>query len=89
MITFSVYVLVWLYSYWLCLCVFLVHCVDSETSAVHSFGDTWLRWKGQRVEYCRCALGGQEHCHIVPVISECDMDADTHKRGLADFLVSF
>lgn len=42
-------------------------CVDSETSAVRSFGDTWLRWRGQRVEYCRCALRGREHCHVVPV----------------------
>ncbi|TDH13028.1 hypothetical protein EPR50_G00052910 [Perca flavescens] len=46
-----------------------LHCVDSETSAVHSFGDTWLRWRGQRVEYCRCALGGRDLCHIVPVIN--------------------
>ncbi|KAK1893107.1 Tissue-type plasminogen activator [Dissostichus eleginoides] len=46
-----------------------VHCVDSETSAVRSFGDTWLRWRGQRVEYCRCALRGQQRCHIVPVIN--------------------
>lgn len=59
-------------------CVFSVYCVDGETSAVRSYGDTWLRWKGQRVEYCRCALGGQERCHIVPVISECDMDAHIH-----------
>ncbi|XP_065805157.1 tissue-type plasminogen activator isoform X1 [Labrus bergylta] len=44
-------------------------CVDSETSAVRSSGDTWLRWSGQRVEYCRCALRGREHCHIVPVIN--------------------
>ncbi|KAM9744701.1 tissue-type plasminogen activator isoform 1-T2 [Menidia menidia] len=44
-------------------------CVDSETSAVRSFGDTWLRWKGQRVEYCRCALKGRELCHVVPVIN--------------------
>ncbi|XP_024132024.1 tissue-type plasminogen activator isoform X3 [Oryzias melastigma] len=44
-------------------------CVDSETSAVRSYGDTWLRWKGQRVEYCHCALRGQERCHSVPVIN--------------------
>lgn len=54
-------------------CVFSVHCVDSKTSAVRSFGDTWLQWRGQRVEYCRCALKGQKRCHIVPVISECDI----------------
>uniref|UniRef100_A0A3Q1AH37 Plasminogen activator n=1 Tax=Amphiprion ocellaris TaxID=80972 RepID=A0A3Q1AH37_AMPOC len=46
-----------------------VLCVDSETSAVRSYGDTWLRWRGQRVEYCRCALRGRERCHIVPVIN--------------------
>lgn len=51
-------------------CVSIVLCVDSETSAVHSFGDSWLRWKGQRVEYCHCPLGGRERCHVVPVISE-------------------
>ncbi|XP_056889943.1 tissue-type plasminogen activator isoform X2 [Takifugu flavidus] len=45
-----------------------VYCVDSETSAMRSSGETWLRWRGQRVEYCRCARG-QELCHIVPVIS--------------------
>lgn len=55
--------------------VFSAHCVDSDTSAAHNFGDTWLRWKGQRVEYCRCTLGGRERCHTVPVISEFDMDA--------------
>lgn len=64
--------------------VFSVLCIDSETSAVRSFGDTWLQWKGQRVEYCRCDLGGRAHCHIVPVISECDMDAHTHKHKETD-----
>ncbi|XP_033827871.1 tissue-type plasminogen activator isoform X1 [Periophthalmus magnuspinnatus] len=44
-------------------------CVDSETSAVRRFGDTWLRWRGQRVEYCRCAMRGREYCHVVPVIN--------------------
>ncbi|XP_061135101.1 tissue-type plasminogen activator isoform X1 [Syngnathus typhle] len=44
-------------------------CVDSTSSAVHNFGDTWLRWRGQRVEYCRCALRGREFCHVVPVIN--------------------
>lgn len=56
-------------------CVFPAHCVDSETSAVRSSGATWLRWRGQQVEFCRCELGGQELCHSVPVISECGMDA--------------
>lgn len=65
----------WVYTY-ACVCVSSVLCTDSETSAVRSFGDTWLRWKGQRVEYCRCTLRGQELCHIVPVISECDMDVN-------------
>ncbi len=77
-----------------CVCVFSVYCVDSETSAVRSYGDTWLRWRGQRVEYCRCALRGRERCHIVPVISECDLDVYTHKHVdwltfLSYFLVSF
>uniref|UniRef100_UPI0037E82463 tissue-type plasminogen activator isoform X2 n=1 Tax=Semicossyphus pulcher TaxID=241346 RepID=UPI0037E82463 len=44
-------------------------CVDSKSSAVRSSGDTWLRWRGQRVEYCRCELKGRERCHIVPVIN--------------------
>ncbi|XP_022621019.1 tissue-type plasminogen activator isoform X1 [Seriola dumerili] len=44
-------------------------CVDSELSAVRSYGDTWLRWRGQRVEYCRCAFRGRELCHVVPVIN--------------------
>uniref|UniRef100_A0A3B4AGD5 Plasminogen activator n=1 Tax=Periophthalmus magnuspinnatus TaxID=409849 RepID=A0A3B4AGD5_9GOBI len=48
---------------------FRVQCVDSETSAVRRFGDTWLRWRGQRVEYCRCAMRGREYCHVVPVIN--------------------
>ncbi|CAB1428287.1 unnamed protein product [Pleuronectes platessa] len=46
-----------------------LRCMDSETSAVRSYGDSWLRWRGQRVEYCRCALRGRERCHIVPVIN--------------------
>ncbi|KAM3867641.1 tissue-type plasminogen activator [Diretmus argenteus] len=45
------------------------HCMDSQTSAVRSYGDSWLRWRGQRVEYCRCALRGRENCHYVPVIN--------------------
>ncbi|XP_008334358.1 tissue-type plasminogen activator isoform X2 [Cynoglossus semilaevis] len=52
-----------------------VTCVDSQRVAVRSYRETWLRWRGQRVEYCRCALGGQERCHIVPVtncyVSQC------------------
>ncbi|XP_029017363.1 tissue-type plasminogen activator isoform X2 [Betta splendens] len=44
-------------------------CVDAETSALRLFGDTWLRWRGQRVEYCRCTLRGQELCHTVPVVN--------------------
>lgn len=75
-----------LFSVWVnlcvcaCVCVFvcvsLAHCVDSKTSAVRVYGDTWLRWRGPRVEYCRCALRGRELCHIVPVMSE--WDAQTH-----------
>uniref|UniRef100_A0A665X5J8 Plasminogen activator n=1 Tax=Echeneis naucrates TaxID=173247 RepID=A0A665X5J8_ECHNA len=47
----------------------MIHCVDTETSAVRNYGDTWLRWRGQRVEYCRCELRGREFCHTVPVIN--------------------
>lgn len=61
-------------------CVSLAHCVDSKTSAVRVYGDTWLRWRGPRVEYCRCALRGRELCHIVPVMSE--WDAQTHLDSL-------
>ncbi|KAM6965463.1 tissue-type plasminogen activator [Aplochiton taeniatus] len=43
-------------------------CVDSQSSAVHHFGDTWLRWRGQLVEYCRCVSRGRQ-CHYVPVIN--------------------
>lgn len=67
-----------------CVCVFvcvsLAHCVDSKTSAVRVYGDTWLRWRGPRVEYCRCALRGRELCHIVPVMSE--WHAQTHLDSL-------
>ncbi|XP_077457013.1 tissue-type plasminogen activator [Stigmatopora argus] len=46
-----------------------LRCVDGVTSAVRSYGDTWLRWRGQRVEFCRCALRGRELCYTVPVIN--------------------
>ncbi|XP_054467177.1 tissue-type plasminogen activator isoform X2 [Anoplopoma fimbria] len=45
-----------------------VQCLDGETSAVRGYWDTWLRWRGQRVEYCRC-VKGKEFCHIVPIIN--------------------
>lgn len=61
-----------------CVCLFSVTCVDSQRVAVRSYRETWLRWRGQRVEYCRCALGGQERCHIVPVTSECDEYTHIH-----------
>ncbi|XP_077570720.1 tissue-type plasminogen activator [Stigmatopora nigra] len=48
---------------------YLVRCVDDVTSAVRSYGDTWLRWRAQRVEFCRCALRGRELCYTVPVIN--------------------
>lgn len=44
-------------------------CLDSQTSAERYYGDAWLRWRGQRAEYCRCALRGQERCHYVPVVN--------------------
>ncbi|KAJ8263474.1 hypothetical protein COCON_G00159310 [Conger conger] len=30
-------------------------------------GETWLRWRAHRVEFCRCSVRGQERCHTVPV----------------------
>ncbi|XP_035641829.1 tissue-type plasminogen activator-like isoform X1 [Oncorhynchus keta] len=44
-------------------------CVDGQSAAVRGYGDTWMRWRGQRVEYCRCASQGRERCHYVPVIT--------------------
>lgn len=76
-----------------CVCVFvcvsLAHCVDSKTSAVRVYGDTWLRWRGPRVEYCRCALRGRELCHIVPVMSEWDTQAhlDSLTRVTSTWLI--
>uniref|UniRef100_A0A672QTZ4 Plasminogen activator, tissue type n=1 Tax=Sinocyclocheilus grahami TaxID=75366 RepID=A0A672QTZ4_SINGR len=36
---------------------------------------TWLRWKGQKVEFCRCAVRGRVRCHEIPVtkcfVSKC------------------
>ncbi|KAG7259140.1 hypothetical protein CRUP_020677 [Coryphaenoides rupestris] len=46
-----------------------VLCKDSKTSAVRNFGDTWMRWRGPRAEYCRCAARGKEQCHYVPVVT--------------------
>ncbi|XP_036382604.1 tissue-type plasminogen activator [Megalops cyprinoides] len=44
-------------------------CVDSQSAAVRVRGETWLRWRGQRAEFCRCAARGRERCHSVPVIT--------------------
>ncbi|XP_046871569.1 tissue-type plasminogen activator, partial [Hypomesus transpacificus] len=44
-------------------------CVDGETAAVRNYGESWMRWRGQRAEYCRCSTRGRERCHFVPVIS--------------------
>ncbi|KAM9858269.1 tissue-type plasminogen activator isoform 2-T3 [Aulostomus maculatus] len=46
-----------------------VRCVNSETSEVHGYGETWLQWREQRVEFCRCAFGGRALCHVVPVMN--------------------
>ncbi|KAG5840276.1 hypothetical protein ANANG_G00187090 [Anguilla anguilla] len=32
-------------------------------------GETWLRWRAARAEFCRCSTRGQERCHSVPVTS--------------------
>ncbi|KAG7263942.1 hypothetical protein CRUP_029282, partial [Coryphaenoides rupestris] len=64
-----------------------VLCKDSKTSAVRNFGDTWMRWRGPRAEYCRCAARGKEQCHYVPVESRC-YNGGVCKKALysSDFL---
>jgi len=49
-----------------CVCV-LEACVDADSAAVRDVGVSWLRWKGQRVEFCRCAVRGRVRCHQIPV----------------------
>ncbi|XP_066570257.1 tissue-type plasminogen activator isoform X2 [Amia ocellicauda] len=48
--------------------VFGERCMDDQQRSMHGHGDTWLRWQGQRVEFCRCARG-MTRCHAVPVIN--------------------
>ncbi|XP_017323516.2 tissue-type plasminogen activator isoform X7 [Ictalurus punctatus] len=43
------------------------HCVDSDSAAVREIGETWLRWRGQKVEYCRCASRARARCHYIPI----------------------
>ncbi|MGH0187702.1 UNVERIFIED_CONTAM: hypothetical protein FKN15_025821 [Acipenser sinensis] len=45
------------------------YCKDWLSTEVHRHGETWLRWHGQSVEYCRCA-NRKSRCHAVPV-EEC------------------
>ncbi|KAJ8414134.1 hypothetical protein AAFF_G00067320 [Aldrovandia affinis] len=65
-------------------------CVDRQL-AVRARGETWLRWKGLRAEFCRCASRGREACHTVPVttcyISRC-YNGGTCKEAVysSDFL---
>uniref|UniRef100_A0A8C2HJY4 Plasminogen activator, tissue n=1 Tax=Cyprinus carpio TaxID=7962 RepID=A0A8C2HJY4_CYPCA len=42
-------------------------CVDANSAAVRDIGASWLRWRGQRVEFCRCATRGRVRCHEIPV----------------------
>lgn len=42
-------------------------CVDSNSAAVREIGETWLRWRGQAVEYCRCSPRGRARCHYIPI----------------------
>uniref|UniRef100_A0A671MTH1 Tissue-type plasminogen activator-like n=1 Tax=Sinocyclocheilus anshuiensis TaxID=1608454 RepID=A0A671MTH1_9TELE len=48
---------------------------DANSAAVRDTGATWLRWKGQKVEFCRCAVRGRVRCHEIPVtkcfVSKC------------------
>ncbi|KAK6468528.1 tissue-type plasminogen activator [Huso huso] len=45
------------------------YCKDWLSTEVHQHGETWLRWHGRSVEYCRCA-NRKSRCHAVPV-EEC------------------
>ncbi|CAB1319957.1 unnamed protein product [Coregonus sp. 'balchen'] len=36
-------------------------CVDGQSAAVRGYGDTWMRWRGQRAEYCRSCY--QSRCY--------------------------
>ncbi|XP_067272345.1 tissue-type plasminogen activator-like isoform X2 [Pseudorasbora parva] len=42
-------------------------CVDTDSAAVRDMGASWLRWKGPKVEFCRCAKQGRVRCHEIQV----------------------
>ncbi|XP_051524472.1 tissue-type plasminogen activator-like [Myxocyprinus asiaticus] len=50
-------------------------CVDTHSAVIRDNGVTWLRWRGPKVEFCRCALRGRVHCNDIPVtkcfVSKC------------------
>ncbi|KAK9971139.1 hypothetical protein ABG768_027030 [Culter alburnus] len=50
-------------------------CVDTDSAAVRDMGATWLRWKGPKVEFCRCTVRARVRCHEIPVttcfVSKC------------------
>uniref|UniRef100_A0A672SHL3 Plasminogen activator, tissue type n=1 Tax=Sinocyclocheilus grahami TaxID=75366 RepID=A0A672SHL3_SINGR len=50
-------------------------CVDANSATVREIGAAWLRWKGQKVEFCRCAVRARVRCHEIPVtkcfVSKC------------------
>ncbi|XP_051950947.1 tissue-type plasminogen activator-like isoform X2 [Xyrauchen texanus] len=50
-------------------------CVDTDSAAIRDIGVTWLRWRGLKVEFCRCVLQGRVRCHQIPVtkcfVSKC------------------
>ncbi|TTB27304.1 Salivary plasminogen activator alpha 1 [Bagarius yarrelli] len=59
-------------------------CVDLDTTAVRETGETWLRWKGQKVEFCRCASKARARCHYIPItnpVLECVQDSGQSYRG--------
>ncbi|TRY96768.1 hypothetical protein DNTS_014492 [Danionella cerebrum] len=66
-------------------------CVDTDSSAIRDIGASWLRWKGQRVEFCLCAVRGRVRCHEIPVtkcsVSKC-YNGGTCKEALysTDFI---
>ncbi|XP_006002908.1 tissue-type plasminogen activator [Latimeria chalumnae] len=42
-------------------------CMDRETSQIYHHGETWLRFAGTLVEYCRC-MNRVSRCYAVPVM---------------------
>ncbi|KAM9475469.1 salivary plasminogen activator gamma [Clarias gariepinus] len=42
-------------------------CVDADSAALRENGDTWLRWRGQKVEFCHCVPRARARCYYIPI----------------------